>query len=228
MVGTSTRRALLAAADIAEVDEKDVYEYPNKLSDDEMPQLAGYILLVLYIFVALAIVCDDYFVPALGRISEWMNLSDDIAGATLMAAGGSAPELFTSFIDTFSAKPSGVGFGTIVGSAVFNVLFVIGACAAVTDGDLKLTWWPLFRDCFYYTLSLSMLAVFFGFVTKDKMYLWESLVLLSMYLGYCTVMMFNQKLHTFTYNVYLSTCAPKAKREHAAKSKYKLESGQRE
>ena len=44
-----------------------------------------------------------------------------------MAAGGSAPELFTSFIGTFTQ--STVGFGTIVGSAVFNVLFVIGMCA---------------------------------------------------------------------------------------------------
>ena len=38
------------------------------------------------------------------------------------------PELATSFIGTFSG--SAVGFGTIVGSAVFNVLFVIGMCAA--------------------------------------------------------------------------------------------------
>jgi Ca2+/Na+ antiporter len=44
--------------------------------------------------------------------------------------GGSAPELATSLIGTF--KRSDVGFGTIVGSAVFNVLFVIGCCAMFT------------------------------------------------------------------------------------------------
>ena len=48
-----------------------------------------------------------------------LQLSMDIAGATLMAAGGSAPELFTSLVATF--ERSDVGFGTIVGSAVFNV-----------------------------------------------------------------------------------------------------------
>lgn len=42
-----------------------------------------------------------------------------------MAAGGSAPELFTSMIGVFIAF-SDVGIGTIVGSAVFNILFVIG------------------------------------------------------------------------------------------------------
>lgn len=49
---------------------------------------------------------------------ERFEISPDVAGATFMAAGGSAPELFTSLIGTFSG--SDVGFGTIVGSAVFN------------------------------------------------------------------------------------------------------------
>ncbi|CAE7346526.1 Slc24a1, partial [Symbiodinium sp. KB8] len=65
--------------------------------------------------------------------------------ATFMAAGGSAPELFTSFIGVFISV-SNVGFGTIVGSAVFNVLFVIGMCAIFSREVLALTWWPLFRD----------------------------------------------------------------------------------
>ena len=52
-----------------------------------------------------------------------------------MAAGGSAPELATSFIGAFTE--SSVGFGTIVGSAVFNVLFVIGACAYFASEELQ-------------------------------------------------------------------------------------------
>ena len=54
-----------------------------------------------------------------------IGISEDVAGATFMAAGGSAPELFTSMIGVFIAF-SDVGIGTIVGSAVFNILFVIG------------------------------------------------------------------------------------------------------
>jgi sodium/potassium/calcium exchanger 2 len=48
-----------------------------------------------------------------------------------------------------------VGFGTIVGSAVFNVLFVIGMCAIFSNEPLKLTWWPLFRDVAYYSVALG-------------------------------------------------------------------------
>ena len=62
----------------------------------------------LYIFCAIAVVCDEFFVPALEEISNRLNIKDDVAGATLMAAGGSAPELATSLIGTFSG--SDVGF----------------------------------------------------------------------------------------------------------------------
>jgi Ca2+/Na+ antiporter len=121
-----------------------------------------YIVGVLYMFLALAIVCDEFFVPALDEMVERIGVSDDVAGATLMAAGGSAPELFTSLIGTF--QESSVGFGTIVGSAVFNVLFVIGMCAVFSKEVLTLTWWPLARDCSYYALSLFVLAMLFGLI----------------------------------------------------------------
>ena len=65
-----------------------------------------------------------------------------IAARRWMAAGGSAPEFFTSLMGVFVAN-NDVGFGTIVGSAVFNVLFVIGLCAVFAKQTLDLTWWPL-------------------------------------------------------------------------------------
>ena len=52
----------------------------------------------LYMFWAIAIICDDYFVPALDVICERLNLQSDVAGATFMALGSSAPELFASVI----------------------------------------------------------------------------------------------------------------------------------
>ncbi len=111
-----------------------------------------------------------------------------------MAAGGSAPELATSLIGTF--RQSEIGFGTIVGSAVFNVLFVIGMCSLLAKEVLTLTWWPLFRDSTYYTFGLVMLAIFTGVVTPNEIDLWESIVLLVLYIGYCLLMWKNQDLYT--------------------------------
>jgi K+-dependent Na+/Ca+ exchanger-like protein len=171
-----------------------------ELEDDcPTPPHAGYAPLllmgILYIFCAIAVVCDEFFVPALEEISNRLEIKDDVAGATLMAAGGSAPELATSLIGTFTG--SDVGFGTIVGSAVFNVLFVIACCVAYTPKEfapLELTWWPLARDCTYYILCLITLAIFFGVNTPGKIELWEAIVLFMMYLGYCTFMYFNEDL----------------------------------
>ena len=124
---------------------------PDLFTEQELKNggLVLYILGLIYMFVALAIVCDEFFVPSLDVIIEKFGISEDVAGATFMAAGGSAPELFTSIIGVFVAF-SDVGIGTIVGSAVFNILFVIGMCALFSKTVLHLTWWPLFRDCTFY------------------------------------------------------------------------------
>ena len=65
-----------------------------------------HILVVVYMFTGLAIVCDDYFVPSLGQICEKLGFSEDVAGATFMAAGSSAPELFTSIIGVYNLSSS--------------------------------------------------------------------------------------------------------------------------
>jgi len=161
------------------------------------PGLAAlYALGCLYLFVALAVVCDEFFVPPLEEIAERWEISDDVAGATLMAAGGSAPELATSLIGTFQG--SDVGFGTIVGSAVFNVLFVIACCVLFTPPELsplKLTGWPLARDCIYYSFTLLMVAMVFGVNTPGIIEGWEAGFLFVLYLGYCTIMAYNEKLY---------------------------------
>uniref|UniRef100_A0A8B9FZX6 Sodium/potassium/calcium exchanger 1 n=1 Tax=Amazona collaria TaxID=241587 RepID=A0A8B9FZX6_9PSIT len=178
-------------------DEKPPYEskgeYPQDLfSVEERRQ--GWVVLhifgMMYVFVALAIVCDEYFVPALGVITEKLQISEDVAGATFMAAGGSAPELFTSLIGVFISH-SNVGIGTIVGSAVFNILFVIGTCALFSREILHLTWWPLFRDISFYIVDLMMLILFFLDSVIDW---WESLLLLTAYATYVFTMKHNVHL----------------------------------
>mmetsp|Transcript_23334 Transcript_23334/g.64890 ORF Transcript_23334/g.64890 Transcript_23334/m.64890 type:complete len:786 (+) Transcript_23334:387-2744(+) len=154
-----------------------------------------YLIGVLYMFLALAIACDEFFVPALEEMSSkrHLNLSMDVAGATLMAAGGSAPELFSSLFGTFAE--SEIGFGTIIGSAVFNVLFVIAMCSLFSREVLTLTWWPLFRDSSCYAVGLTVLVIFVAVVTPETIELWEACVLLSMYLCYILLMWKNAALY---------------------------------
>uniref|UniRef100_A0A4W3JNX8 Sodium/potassium/calcium exchanger 1 n=1 Tax=Callorhinchus milii TaxID=7868 RepID=A0A4W3JNX8_CALMI len=168
-------------------------DYPQDLfSVEERRQ--GWVVLhlfgMMYMFVSLALVCDEFFVPALGTITTKLDISDDVAGATFMAAGGSAPELFTSLIGVFISH-SNVGIGTIVGSAVFNILFVIGMCAVFSREILNLTWWPLFRDVSFYILDLIMLIIFF---LDNIIVWWESMFLFSSYILYVSFMKYNSKM----------------------------------
>ncbi|XP_030587247.1 sodium/potassium/calcium exchanger 1 isoform X2 [Archocentrus centrarchus] len=168
-------------------------EYPEDIFSIE-DRRRGWVILhiigMMYMFVSLAIVCDEFFVPALGVITDKLAISDDVAGATFMAAGGSAPELFTSLIGVFIAH-SNIGIGTIVGSAVFNILFVIGMCALFSREILHLTWWPLFRDVSFYILDLILLIIFF---LDNVIMWWESMMLVAGYTLYVIFMKFNVQL----------------------------------
>ena len=171
-------------------DDEEDNLFPDDLFSREQRRSGAIILHVLgmiYMFVALAIVCDEFFVPSLDVITEKLNISNDVAGATFMAAGGSAPELFTSVIGVFIAK-NDVGIGTIVGSAVFNILFVIAMCVIFSRTVLELTWWPLFRDVSFYGVALILLMVF---LIDAKVSWKEALILFVWYVVYCIFMKFN-------------------------------------
>uniref|UniRef100_A0A3B4UV78 Solute carrier family 24 member 6a n=1 Tax=Seriola dumerili TaxID=41447 RepID=A0A3B4UV78_SERDU len=174
---------LLAAALIFHLnDVTAINEFPEDIFTLEQRRQGAVLLHVLcaiYMFHALAIVCDVYFVPSLEKN---LQLSQDVAGATFMAAGSSAPELFTSLI-VFITKGD-VGVGTIVGSAVFNILVIIGICGIFSKQPITLSWWPVFRDAVFYILSILVLIL----VIYDEKVLWETIILISMYGIYIIIM----------------------------------------
>ena len=78
-----------------------IEEFPGDLFNQQQRRHGAVIihfLVAVYISWAIAIVCDKYFVPCLEVISDKMKLRSDVAGATFMAFGSSAPELFASII----------------------------------------------------------------------------------------------------------------------------------
>ncbi|XP_023698715.1 sodium/potassium/calcium exchanger 3 isoform X2 [Paramormyrops kingsleyae] len=170
-----------------------IHEFPQDIFTKEQRRRGAVLLHVLcaiYMFYALAIVCDDYFVPSLEKISENLHLSEDVAGATFMAAGSSAPELFTSLIGVFITKGD-LGVGTIVGSAVFNILVIIGVCGIFAGQTVTLTWWPLFRDSVFYIFSVLALILV---IYDEKVIWWEAIILISMYGIYILIMKFNAQI----------------------------------
>jgi len=175
------------------IDSNNLEDIKNpRLKKDKIGWFVWYLFNIFYMFCALAIVCDEFFVPALESFVDEFGISMDVAGATFMAAGGSMPELFTSLIATF--QESVVGFAAIVGSAVFNVLFVIAVCAISSKDVLVLTWWPLARDCTFYMVALISVVYVFKFNTPSEIHTGEAIFLFSEYLAYCLFMKFNSRI----------------------------------
>lgn len=142
----------------------------------------------LYLFVALAVVCDKYFVPAVEKICHALNMSNDVAGATFMAAATSAPELFVNVIGTFITEGD-IGVGTIVGSAVFNILAVAACCGIGAGMVVPLDWWPLTRDCLAYGITVAILICI---IHDERIEWYEALILVLLYIVYIAVMYYDK------------------------------------
>ncbi|AWP01363.1 putative sodium/potassium/calcium exchanger 5 isoform 2 [Scophthalmus maximus] len=164
--------------------------------------LVIYFMLIFYMLLAVAIVCDDYFLPSLEVISERLGLSQDVAGATFMAAGSSAPELVTAFLGVFVTKGD-IGVSTIVGSAVYNLLGICAACGILAPLAGRLTCWPLFRDCLAYGISV---AAVIAIISDNKVYWYDAACLLLIYGVYIVVLCFDLRISEFVLRKVSPCC----------------------
>jgi K+-dependent Na+/Ca+ exchanger-like protein len=161
-------------------------------------------LAMLVCFVLLARIVDLFFIASLDKISTDLRLSSDAAGATLMAVGSSAPELFVALFSVLKpGEHQAIGIGSIVGSAIFNLLAIVGAAALVRK--TKLTWQPAARDFFFYTLSVLLLILF---IWDGNFTMNEAIILLGVYVVYVVAVIYWKKV--LPYND-LEYDEPKAK-----------------
>jgi K+-dependent Na+/Ca+ exchanger-like protein len=125
-----------------------------------------WMLIILFVFYLIAQLCDGHLSRALDLIVEKLGISEDVAGATFLAMAGSAPELFCSVISVFYLE-SHSGVGNIVGSALFNLLVIIGVTPAFSEDVLDIWWFPTCRDAFWYGMAILELlwTLRDGFVT---------------------------------------------------------------
>ena len=91
----------------------------------------------VYLFVALGITADAFFVPALTHISDNLHLSDNVAGVTLVALGNGAPDIFSA-VAAFTADEEAtatMAIGSLLGAGMFVIMVVGGSCMII-----KVSW----------------------------------------------------------------------------------------
>lgn len=104
----------------------------NKEEPEETKELTVIKALALTVIGLVLIVWgSDITVEAAKALARTFGLSERFIGLTIVALGTSLPELFTSVLAARKGNAD-IAIGNIVGSNIFNILFVIGVSALIT------------------------------------------------------------------------------------------------
>ena len=143
------------------------------------------IIIILLSFYFLSSTGNDYLANVLGRISEKLKLSQNLAGLTLLALGNQAPDIAVAIV---AGEGSNEGFSTALGSLLGGGGLVVGlVCSSVIilGKGVKVYRGNYVRDIGIYIIALFVI-VSFGIFTK-KIYFWMSWVIFFMYIIYVVV-----------------------------------------
>ena len=96
------------------------------------------------------------------KISKLWGVSEKVIGITVIAFGTSVPEIVTSIVAVTKGKIS-IAIGNIVGSNIFNILFVLGIAATISPIILETN---VINDMII-CLGISVLFLFFSKIKKN-------------------------------------------------------------
>ena len=135
-------------------------------------------LLFTVLGLALIIVGSSLAVDAASAIAKMLGLSERFIGLTIVALGTSLPELFTSVAAAIKKNPD-MAIGNIVGSNIFNILFIVGLSGMV----IPVPFASAFR---FDTLvaTATMLLLFLLSLPKRRLGRVAGFILLAGYIAY--------------------------------------------
>ena len=131
--------------------------------------------------LAVILVSSDYAVDAAVALAKIFSISDRVIGLTIVALGTSLPELVTSVTAALRGNAD-LAVGNVVGSCIFNLLFVLGTSALI----MPIPCAPNFLSDAYVAVGATILLLLFGY-TGMKIVRWEGCLLLACYAAYAYV-----------------------------------------
>ena len=94
----------------------------------------GYTALLI-LGIALTIYGADLLVQGAVEMARSWNISEAFIGLTIVAVGTSAPELATTLVATVRNERD-VAVGNLIGSSIYNILFILGITCVAIPGDI--------------------------------------------------------------------------------------------
>lgn len=105
--------------------------------EEKQPKPLWLQIVMLVVGMVLIVLGSDFTVDNASKIATVLGMDDRLIGLTIVAFGTSLPELVTSVTAAKKGKAD-IAIGNIVGSNIFNILFVVGTTALITPVAFKM------------------------------------------------------------------------------------------
>ena len=149
-------------------------------------------VLVLVTGLAVLVLGSQWLVDGAVSIATAMGVSELVIGLTVVAIGTSLPEIATSVLAVMRGERD-MAVGNIVGSNVFNLLFVLGATAAIAPDGIAVGAAAVRFDLPVMTaVALACMPIFF---TGHCIQRWEGGLFLGYYLAYLAYLLLDAADH---------------------------------
>ena len=104
----------------------------NKSEQEQIEKKPVWLTLVMTVFgLGVVVLGSQFAVTGATAVAESLGVSERFIGLTIVALGTSLPELFTS-VSAARKGNADIAIGNIVGSNIFNILFVVGLSGLIT------------------------------------------------------------------------------------------------
>lgn len=167
---------LLRLAKRGTIDNEELEEFAQKSS-------MGKLIFLVIVGVVAIVWGSDIAVNAATAIARIFGMSERFIGLTIVALGTSLPELVTSVTAALKGN-SDIAVGNIVGSNLFNIMFVVGITAIITP----VMYAPAFRMDSMVAIGAAVLLWVCVF-RKQTLYRLHGIIMLACYGGYFAYLM---------------------------------------
>ena len=135
---------------------------------------------IFFIIIGLVgiILGGDLVVDSASAIAIALGMSETLVGLTIVAIGTSLPELVTS-ITALKKGENQLVIGNVIGSNIFNILFVLGASSAISAIPINSS---MLTDVVF-MLGVTILCFIFG-KTQEKYDKKEGAILIALFIAY--------------------------------------------
>lgn len=152
----------------------------NRAEEEDEKKVLSWVKSLIFVVVGAAAIIfgGDMVVDNATAIATKLGMSETLVGLTIVAIGTSLPELVTSIIAAKKGD-SGIAMGNVMGSCIFNILFILGMAGVIQ---------PLTADSAFFIdssilIGIGVITMIFA-LTKKKTGRLEGAALLLIYIGY--------------------------------------------